>query len=287
LGEEPPLINLSRHYAGVLGVSRRHAAIQVTEQEHTITDLNSSNGTWVNQEPLVPGKPRALRSGDSLRLGHLVLHVYFEETVGSSEPELPEQVITPVKPPSSELGVVHTAAIRLVGRPGPIEYRQSQIVTRMLFLPNQPDDGITALPIVPTRFTVYIPEELWQKVREDLSNPECLLVIEGTCTYGKESLGIVVHAAQVSVQKPEAADVKQPEALAKAQPSPAVISDKTISPPQQATTPGAAPKPAEQAHTRKTQEAAKTPPPSAAAPDAVATPTLSEKAPAKPEPPKS
>ena len=275
LGEEPPIINLTRHYAGVLGVSRRHASIQVTEHEHTLTDLNSSNGTWVNQEPLIPGKPRVLRSGDSLRLGHLVLHIYFEEEGDSIEPEAPEQVITPVKPTTSELGAVHSATIRLVGRPGPLDYRQNQVVTRMLYVADQPEDGITALPSVPTRFTVYIPEELWRKVRDDLANPESQLVIEGTCTYGKESTGIVVHATQVSVQKPEAAEVKKPEEPAKAQPAPTVTVDAASQPPLTGTTAEIPPKTAETSHTRETQEAEKT------------LPQKPDKMPAKPEPPKS
>lgn len=203
MGEPSPTINLTRHHAGLLGVSRRHAAIHVSDQEHTITDLNSSNGTWVNQEPLVPGKPRPLRSGDLLRLGHLVLHIYFEEALGNGQVKPAEQ-ITPARPPTSEFGEVSAATIRLVGRPGPVEYRTGQVIMRLLHLQAPPDapEETTALPVVPTRFTVHMTNEQWSNVREGINEPETALVVEGTCAYGKETVGIVIHAAQVTVQRP-------------------------------------------------------------------------------------
>ena len=41
-------------------------------------DLNSVNGTWVNNYRLSPRLPYALRSGDELKLGELVIHVFYE-----------------------------------------------------------------------------------------------------------------------------------------------------------------------------------------------------------------
>ncbi|MBI5670133.1 MAG: FHA domain-containing protein [Chloroflexi bacterium] len=204
LGEKPPTINLTRYHAGLLGVSRRHAAIEVLETEHTITDLNSSNGTWLNQEPLIPGKPYALRSGDAIRLGHLALHVYFEET-GSNGEGHPAEHSPAVKTLPPEQGEVNSISLRLVGRPGPVEYRQNQVTVRMLYLPppETPDD-ITALPVTPTRFTIQLTPEQWDQVKADAAEPDTRLVVEGTCTYGKENAGIIVHAEKVSVQKPEA-----------------------------------------------------------------------------------
>lgn len=212
LGEAPPTINLTQHHAGLLGVSRRHAAINVSDHEHTITDLNSSNGTWVNQEPLVPGKARPLRSGDSIRLGHLVLHVYFEEVASNGEAKTADHP-APAKPPTSEFGEVSAVTIRLVGRPGPVEYRSGQVTLRLLHLPTPPDmpEETTALPVVPTRFTVQMSSDQWFRVRDGLTEAETLLVVEGTCTYGKENMGIVVQAAQVSLQRPAAADAPAPE----------------------------------------------------------------------------
>ncbi len=62
------------------GISRLHAIITTTAQGIAIMDLNSVNGTRVNNHPLPPHLPYALASGDELKLGHLLLHVFLEET---------------------------------------------------------------------------------------------------------------------------------------------------------------------------------------------------------------
>ena len=72
--------DLTEFRAGLLGVSRRHAAIQPTEDGYAIVDLNSTNGTWVNGNPLSPGIEYTLESGDNLQLGELTMYVYFRPT---------------------------------------------------------------------------------------------------------------------------------------------------------------------------------------------------------------
>jgi DNA-binding SARP family transcriptional activator len=52
-------------------VSRRHALIEVAGSSHVVTDLGSTNGTKVNDEPVT--EPRALAPGDVLSLGGLTL----------------------------------------------------------------------------------------------------------------------------------------------------------------------------------------------------------------------
>lgn len=52
-------------------VSRRHALIEVTGTAPLLTDLDSTNGTTVNDEPVAA--PRALVPGDVISLGGLVL----------------------------------------------------------------------------------------------------------------------------------------------------------------------------------------------------------------------
>ncbi len=49
-------------------VSRRHARFERSDEGYAITDLGSSNGTWVNEKP-VAGAPRLLRDGDRLDIG--------------------------------------------------------------------------------------------------------------------------------------------------------------------------------------------------------------------------
>lgn len=59
------------------GVSRTHAALRRGDEMLFIVDLDSTNGTFLNEQPLAPHQPRVVRSGDQIRLGQLVLHVYF------------------------------------------------------------------------------------------------------------------------------------------------------------------------------------------------------------------
>lgn len=63
------------------GVSRRHAVINLNIQDRSleISDLDSSNGTYLNSEKLVAWEHRQLHDGDKLRLSRLVMHVYFDE----------------------------------------------------------------------------------------------------------------------------------------------------------------------------------------------------------------
>jgi len=48
-------------------VSGEHAKIELTRKGHTITDLNSTNGTYVNGKQLEPGKAYPLGSNDIIR----------------------------------------------------------------------------------------------------------------------------------------------------------------------------------------------------------------------------
>jgi pSer/pThr/pTyr-binding forkhead associated (FHA) protein len=59
------------------GVSRCHAKITRRGPEVFIEDLGSINGTFLNRKKLIPYLSRALKSGDELRLGTLLLRVSF------------------------------------------------------------------------------------------------------------------------------------------------------------------------------------------------------------------
>jgi hypothetical protein len=52
-------------------VSRRHARLYFHESRWYLEDLNSANGTFVNDVPIV--RPAPLLEGDEVRLGDLVL----------------------------------------------------------------------------------------------------------------------------------------------------------------------------------------------------------------------
>jgi len=58
------------------GVSRNHARITISGSLVTITDLRSSNGTYVNHKRLMPTKSYTLSHGDILSLGSLILQYH-------------------------------------------------------------------------------------------------------------------------------------------------------------------------------------------------------------------
>ena len=60
-----------------LGLSRRHATIRRVEHGYEITDLSSSNGTWLNEERLIPNKPYQMASGSQLRLARMRFFVLY------------------------------------------------------------------------------------------------------------------------------------------------------------------------------------------------------------------
>lgn len=73
-----PDLDLTPFGALEKGISRIHAAIRRGEDTLTLVDLASVNGTYLNGQRLTPDQPRVLRDGDEIRLGQLVIHVYFK-----------------------------------------------------------------------------------------------------------------------------------------------------------------------------------------------------------------
>jgi hypothetical protein len=71
------LLDLSPWGGYHLGLSRRHAVIRRTEHGYELIDLGSVNGTWLNDERLVPHKSYPLGSGSHLRLGSMRLFVLY------------------------------------------------------------------------------------------------------------------------------------------------------------------------------------------------------------------
>lgn len=71
-----PDLDLSAFGALEEGVSRRHAVIDFLEDTARVTDLGSSNGTYINGKQLSANRPHIVNHGDEIRLGKLVLIIY-------------------------------------------------------------------------------------------------------------------------------------------------------------------------------------------------------------------
>lgn len=73
-----PDLDMSPFGGAEQGVSRRHAIIRRGEDTLTLVDLESTNGTHLNGQRLIPSQPRVLRDGDEIRMGRLVFHIFFK-----------------------------------------------------------------------------------------------------------------------------------------------------------------------------------------------------------------
>ena len=56
-------------------MSSRHARFRAAGGRVTVTDLDSKNRTFVNEQPLLPHQERALNPGDTVRMGNTVLRL--------------------------------------------------------------------------------------------------------------------------------------------------------------------------------------------------------------------
>lgn len=72
-----PAVDLTDAGGVAQGVSRRHAQITFEQGQPCISDLNSTNGTWLGSRLLAPFEAQPLHDGDELTLGTLVLRVQF------------------------------------------------------------------------------------------------------------------------------------------------------------------------------------------------------------------
>ncbi len=73
----PPDVDLATADGATLGVSRKHAVIRRIDERYFLEDLNSTNGTWLNENRLTPGQTYPINNGDQIRLGQLLVLVYF------------------------------------------------------------------------------------------------------------------------------------------------------------------------------------------------------------------
>ena len=70
-------VDLAKWGGYQLGLSKRHVTIRRAENVYEVIDLSSSNGTWLNDVQLVPGKSYPIASGSHLRLAKMRLFVLY------------------------------------------------------------------------------------------------------------------------------------------------------------------------------------------------------------------
>ena len=73
-----PHIDLATFNAHKQGVSRKHARITLHNTRISVSDLGSTNGTYVNSKRIETNVEYPLKEGDDLRLGFMSLQVSLE-----------------------------------------------------------------------------------------------------------------------------------------------------------------------------------------------------------------
>jgi pSer/pThr/pTyr-binding forkhead associated (FHA) protein len=92
-----PDVDLSAFGAELMGVSRQHLTIDVRGNHLTVSDLNSLNGTTLNEEKVEPNKATPLKHGDQLQLGSFKMNIAIvvSPTYG---PSVQEQSVIQTQP---------------------------------------------------------------------------------------------------------------------------------------------------------------------------------------------
>jgi len=135
-GQPAEVVDMTPYHGHLLGVSRRHARLVVSPEGALIEDLGSTNGTWLNEKRLTPDASFVVTSGDQIRLGQLILFVYFSS--GSTRQKITLNpslaalaVIEP--PPYMTIHLARQAAAyleALIGIQGVIDLVQARPQTR-------------------------------------------------------------------------------------------------------------------------------------------------------------
>jgi hypothetical protein len=82
-GLRNPDVDLASWGAVRYGVSRVHAAIEIRDEAVFLTDLGSTNGTFLNARRLSPNETRIVCSGDEVCFGNLLARLYFRHVAES------------------------------------------------------------------------------------------------------------------------------------------------------------------------------------------------------------
>ena len=84
-GTPDAFLDLAKWGGYQLGLSKRHAMMRRTEDGYEVIDLASRNGTWLNDNQLIPDKPYPLVSGSQLRLAKMRLFVLYRPVLEAKQ----------------------------------------------------------------------------------------------------------------------------------------------------------------------------------------------------------
>jgi len=77
-GSAKPDIDMTALGGAERGVSRKHARLEIIDSGVYLTDLDSSNGTYLRGNRLTPFTPVRVKKGDEVLLGRLAVEVDYD-----------------------------------------------------------------------------------------------------------------------------------------------------------------------------------------------------------------
>ena len=84
-GTTEAFLDLARLGGYQMGLSKQHAMIRRAEHGYEVIDLSSRNGTWLNEDQLIPDKPYPFASGSQLRLARMRLFVLYRPVLEAKQ----------------------------------------------------------------------------------------------------------------------------------------------------------------------------------------------------------
>jgi pSer/pThr/pTyr-binding forkhead associated (FHA) protein/uncharacterized RDD family membrane protein YckC len=114
-------------------ISRQHLKLEIIEEKLYIEDLNSRNKTYVNREPIIPGKSILLNHGDIIKFGRQAFIVqYLKEDDVPPEPILEKTGDANVLAKSAKVTAAAVAAPTAMTMPMPNKKEiDNEIVDRL------------------------------------------------------------------------------------------------------------------------------------------------------------
>ena len=150
LGDDPVLLGRSESCDVTLpadGISRHHARLERTPSGWLVTDLGSTNGTFLDEVKLLPEVPEPWRKGQTLRIGPFFMQLEGTAPEAKSEPPLvtapvptyqPPAATTPIsRPPGSTLMQSSTGRLSVVVHPTNTEIAPGETAEIQVELLNQ------------------------------------------------------------------------------------------------------------------------------------------------------
>jgi pSer/pThr/pTyr-binding forkhead associated (FHA) protein len=215
-----PDIDLTPFAGYRMGVSRRHAAIRYGEgQTLDLWDLGSSNGTFLNGQRLSAHRPYRMHDGDELRLGQMVIKVFFQTSDTPTEAPLSEPAGAGPAPAPESPAPSAPAEAPKAEEVSAASQAMPEAPPRTAPVPHLPTDSSAEAVEAPPPTQTLTPPEPKPEAPAESAQPEAAQPEEAKAPQGAPGDNVVV--AGTAPLNEEAAQTGSPEAPSVPPPTPA------------------------------------------------------------------